>query len=97
MLCPVSPVFCLHCVSYMYTEYRSDMSKHLWAFWLNITEINITGNSGVIINNNLINPSNFLACLNPLLDHSDLLPDYDNPIIIYYSYDPQINIIHIVH
>ena len=45
------------------------------------------------------NPSNFSPCLNLLLDYNNLLldynnllPDYNKPIIIYYYYNPRINI-----
>ena len=58
-----------------------------------------------IINNYLILPI-FLSCLNLLLNYNNLLlnyndllldynnpfPDYNNPIIIYYYYNPRINI-----
>ncbi len=57
------------------------------------------------------NPSNFLPCLNLLLnynnnlllnyhnlllDYDNLLLDYNNPITIYYYYNPWINIIQAV-
>ena len=55
--------------------------------------------------NKLSNPSNFLSCLNLLLNYNNLLlnyndslldynnplPDYNNPIIIYFYYNPRIN------
>ena len=44
-------------------------------------------------NNLLLDYNNLLLDYNNLLlDYNNLLPDYNKPIIIYYYYNPRINI-----
>ena len=93
VLCPVSPVLCLQCVCHWSCI---SLSPNIHGNFISII-IEIDINLDYIINNNL--PSNFLPCLNLLpdynnllLDYNNLLPDYNKPIIIYYYYNPRINI-----